>query len=216
MNYTAFCDSASGERKGNDKFAVGFAHRDGDRIVLDLLRWWAPPFSPSAVIGEIAALMAQYGITSISGDRYAPGFVAEQFRQHHVLYVPSPLDRSQIYLEALSLVNSGQCLLLDIPELLKEIRALERRRGSGGHDRIDHPPGGSDDRANAAFGAIVAAASQAMLGPLDPHLMQLNLNAPSPLAALTKAFYNTGTGTSLHDQAYGPTSGGIDDAYRRR
>lgn len=157
MKYFAFGDAASGERKGNDRFSVAVASLHHDRAVLDVLRWWPPPFNPSSVIAEIADLMRRYRITQISGDRYAPGFVAEQFRQHGITYVPSPLDRSQLYLELLPLVNSGQVVLLDVPELLRELRGLERRRGTGGRDRVDHAPGAHDDLANAAAGALVLA-----------------------------------------------------------
>jgi hypothetical protein len=44
--------------------------------------------------------------------------------------------------------------LLDLPELLREFRGLERRRGTAGRDRIDHGPRGHDDQANAAAGAL--------------------------------------------------------------
>jgi hypothetical protein len=37
--------------------------------------------------------------------------------------------------------------------------SLERRTSRGGKDSIDHPPGGHDDLANAAAGALVIAAS---------------------------------------------------------
>ena len=94
------------------------------------------------------------------GDRYAPGFVAEHFRGRGIRYEPSPLDRSQVYLELLPLVNSGQALLLDVPELLRELRGLERRRGTSGRDRVDHAPGAHDDWANAAAGALVLAANR--------------------------------------------------------
>ena len=130
MRYVAFCDAASGERRGNDAFTVAVAHVEQDRAVLDVLRAWSPPFNPSGVIAEIADLLKRYGITSVSGDKYAPGFVAEHFRAHGIRYEPSPLDRSALYLEFLPLVNSGHVRLLDQPELLRELRTLERCRGS--------------------------------------------------------------------------------------
>lgn len=155
--YTAFADAAAGERKGNDAFTVAIAHREGDRTVLDVLRAWPPPFAPSAVIAEIADLLRRYRLTTCSGDRYAPGFVAEHFRALGIRYLPSLLDRSAIYLELLPLVNSGQVVLLDDPTLLRELRGLERRRGTSGRDRVEHAPGAHDDRANAAAGALVSA-----------------------------------------------------------
>jgi hypothetical protein len=52
--------------------------------------------------------------------------------------------------------------LLDNRELVKELRLLERRRGSSGKDIVDHPRsiGGGvahDDLANASCGMIVLA-----------------------------------------------------------
>ena len=91
------------------------------------------------------------------GNRYAPGFVAEHFRANGIRYNPSQRDRSQLYLEMLPILNAGRGLLLDDAELLRELRGLERRRGSSGRDRVDHRPGAHDDRANAAAGALVLA-----------------------------------------------------------
>jgi hypothetical protein len=64
VQYKAFCDAASGEKKGNDAFTVGVAHKDGDRAVLDVLRAWVPPFSPSAAIAAIADLLRQYRVST--------------------------------------------------------------------------------------------------------------------------------------------------------
>jgi hypothetical protein len=44
--------------------------------------------------------------------------------------------------------------LLDVPDLLRELRSLERRRGSSGRDRGDHRPGSHDDLANAVAGLV--------------------------------------------------------------
>lgn len=154
--YTSFTDVASGS--GKDAFAVGVAHPDGDRIVLDCLRIWKPPFNPSGVIAEAANLLRSYRLSETCGDRYAPGFVNEGFAAHGITYRPSEYDRSALYLELLPLINAGRAVLLDQPELLRELRGLERRRGSSGKDRVDHRSGQHDDAANAAAGALVLAA----------------------------------------------------------
>lgn len=70
------------------------------------------------------------------------------------------MDRSALYLELLPLVNADRVRLLDVPDLLRELRGLERRRGTAGRDRVDHAPGQHDDRANAAAGALVLAAGR--------------------------------------------------------
>lgn len=62
------------------------------------------------------------------------------------------LDRSALYLELLPVINAGTVELPDVPKLLRELRGLERRRGSAGRDRVEHGPGDHDDRANAVAG----------------------------------------------------------------
>lgn len=156
--YHSFVDAASGS--GKDAFTVAIAHLDRDRAVLDVVRAWRPPFNPTGVIAEAAELLKRYGLHQTSGDRYAPGFVAEGFRANDIRYEPSERDRSQIYLELLPLVNAGRALLLDDPELLRELRGLERRRGPSGRDRVDHRPGQHDDRSNSASGALVLASAR--------------------------------------------------------
>lgn len=162
-NHSAFFDAASGT--GSDRATLAIAHRDGELSVLDLARAWRPPFSPSAIIAEASDLLKRYGLHEIQGDRYAPGFVSELFRANGIRYLYSDLDRSGIYLEFLHQVNSGRVRLLDQPELLREFRGLERRRGTSGRDRIDHRPGSHDDLANASAGALVRAAKP-VLAPL--------------------------------------------------
>ena len=51
-------------------------------------------------------------------------------------------------------MNAGTVELPDLPELLRELRGLERRRGSSGRDRVDHRPGSHDDLANATAGVV--------------------------------------------------------------
>lgn len=165
VRHFAHCDSASGNSSGKDAFTAGIAHRDGERIILDVVRGWKPPFNPSGVIAEVADLLKQYKISYVEGDRYAPGFVSEHFRTHGIEYRYSKHDRSELYLEMLPLLNAGSVVLLDHPELLRELRGLERRRGTSGRDRIDHRPGSHDDFAVSAAGAIVAASAPA-LAPL--------------------------------------------------
>jgi len=57
-------------------------------------------------------------------------------------------------------LNSAKVRLLDLPELLREFRGLERRRGASGRDRVDHGPRGHDDQCNSVAGALVIAQGQ--------------------------------------------------------
>ena len=57
-----------------------------------------------------------------------------------------------MYLDLEGRVNTAQVELPDNELLVKELSALERRRGRSGKDSVDHPPRGMDDRANAIAG----------------------------------------------------------------
>ena len=161
--YSAFVDPSGGRR---DAFAVAIAHRENDRIVLDVCRGWGAPFNPSGVIAEAADLLGQYRVSDVRGDKYAGEFPAEAFRAHGISYAPSDRDRSQLYLDLLPRVQAGTIVLLDDAALLRELRGLERRRGSSGKDRVDHGPGAHDDRANTAAGVAARLAREAASTPL--------------------------------------------------
>ena len=153
VSYVAFVDPSGGS--GGDSFTVAVAHREGDRHVLDGVRERKPPLSPDAVIKEYAAFLKSYGIHSVVGDRYSAMFTVEGFSRHGITYTHSERTKSEIYLEALPLLNSGRLELLDDPRLVSQLIRLERRTSRGGRDVVDHPPGSHDDVANAAAGVLV-------------------------------------------------------------
>jgi hypothetical protein len=153
--YVAFTDPAGGS--GGDSFTVALAHREGERAVMDCVRERRPPFSPAQVVAEYAELLKSYRVTEVVGDRYAGDWPREQFRAHGIEYVSSERTKTDIYREVLPVLNAGRCELLDLPRLRAQLLALERRVARGGRDSIDHPPGGHDDVANAAAGALVQA-----------------------------------------------------------
>lgn len=167
--YRGYVDAASGS--GKDSFAVAVAHKDGERAVLDAVYAWSPPFNPSGVITEASELLRRFDISSVQGDRYAPGFVSEGFRKHSITYNAAPRTTSDTYLELLPLVNAGAVVLLDDPKLLRELRGLERRRGTAGKDKVDHRPGAHDDRATAAAGALVSAIPPSKKRPVKVRLV---------------------------------------------
>ena len=90
----------------------------------------------------------------VRGDRYAGEWPREQFRAHGIGYELAEKPKSDLYLDLLAAVNSASVELPDEGALLRELRMLERRRGSSGRDRVDHPPGAHDDRANAVAGLV--------------------------------------------------------------
>ena len=154
--YVGFVDPSGGSR---DSFTLAIGHqvmREQHPVaVIDCLRETRPPFSPEAVVTEYAALLNDYQIVSVMGDRYAGEWPREQFRKHSVTYDPAARPKSDLYRDALAHLNSGRIELLDHARLLAQLGALERRTARGGRDSIDHAPGGHDDLANVVCGVAV-------------------------------------------------------------
>ncbi|MBA3891170.1 MAG: hypothetical protein H0X64_11645 [Gemmatimonadaceae bacterium] len=169
VDYAAFCDAASGT--GKDAFTAAIAHHEPPGVsVLDALLVVRPPFSPATAIELVCGLLREYRCTAVTGDRYAPGFVAEAFARQGLMYRPSDRDRSALYVEVLPRANAGQVRLLDHPQLLKELRGLERHRGAT-KDRVDHRRGAHDDVANSACGALVLVGHAPQ--PFQGHILRL-------------------------------------------
>jgi len=151
QTYKAFCDPSGG---GGDAFTLCIGHLEDGMPVLDLIEEWKPPFSPDSVVKEYSALIKEYGIRQVTGDRYSGQFVQELFRKNQVTYLVSKLNRSELYLELLPLINSGNVSLLDNQTLITQLCNLERRTTSVGRDMIDHCRGGHDDLSNSCAGVM--------------------------------------------------------------
>jgi len=157
-SYRAFVDPSGGSQ---DSMTLAIAHVEGvgdARVgVLDCIREVRPPFSPDGVVGDFAELLRTYRIGYVEGDRYAGEWPRERFRAHRIDYRPAERAKADLYREALPLLNGRRAELLDVSRLRAQLVGLERRTARGGRDSIDHGPGGHDDVANAAIGALLAA-----------------------------------------------------------
>ncbi len=149
IRYHAFVDPSGG---GADSMTLAIGHSETDRAVVDAMRERKPPFSPEAVVEEYAALIKSYGLSEVTGDRYAGEWPREAFRRHGIAYKLADQTRSQLYQDMLPLLNSRRLSLLDSAVLVAQICGLERRVARGGRESIDHPPKGHDDLANAVAG----------------------------------------------------------------
>lgn len=148
--YFSFTDASAGKK---DSFTLAIAHREGDRVVIDALRGHKPPFDPVTVAREYALLARTYGCREIVGDAFGGEWTAGAFRDGGISYRRSSLPRSGLYLEALPLFARGMIQLPNHPQLVRELRLLERRTTRSGKDSVDHGQGGSDDYANSVAGA---------------------------------------------------------------
>ncbi len=119
--------------------------------------------------------------SSVRGHRGGKPRPRERFREHGIEYRTAKKTKSEIYGALLPALNSGRIALVDVPRLLGQLIALERRTSRSGRDSIDHPPRGHDDVANAAAGALLVALERSrMRTDIDISLANKGLTRPSP------------------------------------
>ena len=170
-------DVATGSKATGDRWAVAAAHQDGGVAVLDGVLVIAPPFSPESAAQQTASFCRGFDVRTVRGDRFAAGFSGEAFARAGLKWEPAERSTSEAYLEFAAALASGRVRLLDQPDLLAELRGLERRRGAT-RDRVDHRRGLHDDAACAAVGALVAVTDK----PAGPtvRLIMPTVNASNP------------------------------------
>jgi len=154
VRYFGFVDPSGGS---SDSMTLAVAYMQGNHVIVDCIRGRRAPFSPDDVVEEFAGTLKAY-CSRIHGDRFAAEWPRERFRVHGIEYRVSDKPKSDLYRDLLPLLNSNRVELLDHRRLVAQLCGLERRTARGGRDSIDHVPGGHDDVANAAAGAIVTAA----------------------------------------------------------
>jgi hypothetical protein len=154
LSYFGFVDPSGGS---SDSMTMAVAHNESGRVVLDCIGERKAPFSPDSVVSEFAETLRSYRISTVTGDRYAGEWPRERFAAYGVTYRVADLNRSELYLAFLPLVNSGRCDLLDSSRMVAQFAGLERRTSRAGKDSVDHSPGAHDDIANAVAGVASLA-----------------------------------------------------------
>jgi hypothetical protein len=134
---------------------LAIGHVEEGMSIVDCVREVPAPFSPMAVVEEFAGLLRDYRIRTVFGDRYAGEWPPEQFQRCGISYEPSELNKSEIYLAFLPMLNSRTVALLTNDRLQRQLLSLERSASRAGRDIIDHPRHGKDDVANAVAGCMV-------------------------------------------------------------
>ena len=160
VRYHGFADPAGA---GKDEFSLAIGHLEGRTRVVDLVLGQLG--SPHSIVSQYAAVLMQYGLREVVGDKYASGWVKDAFREFGISYRYAAMNRSEIYLEVGPLFATGLVKIPDDPKLIAQLRQLERRTGRQGKDQVDHPPHGSDDRSNAVAGVLQLCAKAHRHGP---------------------------------------------------
>jgi hypothetical protein len=155
--YRCFVDASGGR---HDHYTLAVGHKEGDRVIIDVIRGIAPPFDPQEATEQYAKLAKEYRCLSVTGDNFAQEWVAAAWSKCGVRYVKSELPKSQIYLECVPSWTRGLVSIPDHKRLLRELRLLERHTHRSGRDTVDHGKSGSDDYANAVAGVLRDLSSQ--------------------------------------------------------
>jgi hypothetical protein len=151
--YSAHVDVATGQQVTGDRWTCAVGHREKDTAVLDAVLLIKPPFSTTTAAEQTAALCRDYGVRSATSDKFAQGFSHEAFARAGLRLDASDRNKSEFHLDFAAALSSGRARLLDDPELLKELRALERKRGAT-RDRVQSRRGIHDDVADVVAGVL--------------------------------------------------------------
>lgn len=151
-HYFAFVDPSGG---GPDEFCLAIGHLEKDRTIVDLVR--ARKGTPATITAEYAQIVKSYGLSSVTGDRYAGSWPGDEFQNNGINYMPAKKPRSDLYLDLLPALNSGRVELPPDNRMVNQLIGLERRTSRSGKDSINHPPNAHDDRANAIAGLVSMA-----------------------------------------------------------
>lgn len=155
--YVAFVDPSGGS---SDSMTMAIGHREATMTVVDVVREIPAPFDPESATEEFVALLKSYQISRVTGDRYAGQWCQQAFQKRGITYEPCDTPKSGLYTDLLPKLNSKTIRIPDVPRLVNQLAALERRTSRGGRDSIDHPPGGHDDVANAVAGVAHCAVNR--------------------------------------------------------
>ena len=156
LSHVAFVDMSGGS---SDDAVLAIAHKDADgRAALDRLvdQGQRPPFDPRKAVTRFAEVLKEYGVKSVTGDRYAGETFRAAFQDEGISYRVSRLSKHEIYEALEPRLNGSQVVLLDHGEMESQLLSLVWRGG-----RIDHPRGEHDDFSNAAAGAVELAMGKA-------------------------------------------------------
>ena len=152
--YFAFVDMSGGS---NDDAVLAIAHKEGDRLVLDLIvsQSGSTPFNPRHAVAKFAGILKEYKTSRVTGDAYAGQTFRADFESRGIRYEVSKLTKHEYYEGFEPLLTASEVELYDVAKLQEQLLTLVWRGV-----KIDHQPGDHDDFANACAGALLLAASK--------------------------------------------------------
>ena len=107
--YVGFVDPSGGS---GDSFTLAIAHKEGETSVIDVVRERKSPCEPPMVVEEFSHTLRRYHVNTVEGDHYAGEWPKSVFQLHGITYQPAELTKSEIYRDALPLLNGRKAMLL--------------------------------------------------------------------------------------------------------
>jgi hypothetical protein len=156
QRYVAFVDMSGGT---SDDAVLAIAHKDAEgRALLDAIvnQGPRPPFDPRLAVQRFVSALKEYGVSRVTGDKYAGETFVADFERHRVAYHVSDKTKSQLYEAFEPLLNGNRVVLLDVAAVEQQLLGLGWRGG-----KIDHANGEHDDWSNAAVGVLVLVTDEA-------------------------------------------------------
>jgi hypothetical protein len=157
----AFMDPAGGG--GGDSMTLAVARREGNKSVICRIAEWRPPFDAVEAGKEAAAILREYRLTRVHGDRFSGGTWRSIVNANGISYVFEARTKSDLFHDFLPLLTGRRVVLLDHPRTNNQFLLLERTTSRLGKDTISHPSKAWDDLANAVAGAALLAQRPKML-----------------------------------------------------
>jgi hypothetical protein len=156
VRYHCFVDM-SGGRVDSATICITSRDKESKKVRIEFLKEYKPPFSPTYVIGRMVEILREWGIKSVTGDRFGSRFTSDSFSDRGIHYQPSDKSASELFLELLPVVSTGGIELPPDEVMLHQLSTLERRVRSGGKDLVEARKGLHDDVAVAVAGACYLA-----------------------------------------------------------
>lgn len=150
--YSSFVDVAGGG--GKDSYAIACGHKEGGRVIVDVVRSRRPQFNPDEVTAQYCELLKSFHIREVRGDKYSGDWASSAFEKYGIHYERSEKSKSELYIESESIFNTERVELPSRPSLIDQLKILVRKARSGGHDSVDSDSGQPEDEANVVAGLI--------------------------------------------------------------
>jgi hypothetical protein len=183
----------------SDRTVLAVGHRDGDRVVLDLMLAWQGSRAHPVDFGEVEAAIVeahQRFRFRLRLDPWQGLDLAQRLRARGVPaeeFTFSAASKQRLASTLLSTINAGKLRLYEAEGLRDELLGLRLVQSASGSWSFDHRSGGHDDRA-VALALMAVALLEHPVGSLSAHWAP---GPPHPLLASREVAFSGSAAVGL-------------------